>query len=97
LFASAIEHVEYDEGFGAQEINDSLAVIFKVDSWLERFEYDGAEHWEYKKCPAFGEVEVQDRKKVLVNVWENPCCACANKAEVNKCVKCEGHSKWEEK
>jgi hypothetical protein len=89
--------VEYDEGFGAQEINDSLTVIFKDGSWMERFEYDGAEHWEYKNCPSSAEIEVQDRKKVLVNVWKNPCCICANKGEVNKCMKCESHSKWEEK
>ena len=50
-FADAVRHLEYDNSYGAQEINESLAVVFKDGTWLERAEYDGAEWWEYKMCP----------------------------------------------
>ena len=26
-------------------------IVFKDRTWLERWEYDGSEWWEYKKCP----------------------------------------------
>lgn len=69
LFASAIKNVEYDNGYGTQEINGTLAVIFKDGSWLERYEYGGAEGWVYKKCPPPAEIEAQTKKEVLTNVW----------------------------
>lgn len=45
-----ISDIEYDSGFGAQEIADDL-VIVGVDFWLERHEYDGSEWWEFKTVP----------------------------------------------
>ena len=42
---------EYYNGFGAQKIASDLVVVFKDGSWLERLEYDGAEHWVYKRTP----------------------------------------------
>lgn len=41
---------DYESGFGAHEINDSL-IIVGVDWWLERHEYDGSEWWEFKTLP----------------------------------------------
>jgi len=41
---------DYDDGYGAHEINDSL-IIVGVDWWLERHEYDGSEWWEFKTLP----------------------------------------------
>ena len=41
---------EYDNGFGAPEVATDL-VIVGDDWWLERFEYDGAESWEFKTKP----------------------------------------------
>lgn len=41
---------EYDEGYGIQEINSSLKIIGE-DWWLERYEYDGSECWEFKTMP----------------------------------------------
>lgn len=41
---------EYDNGYGAQEVAQDLKIVGK-DWWLERFEYDGAESWVYKKYP----------------------------------------------
>lgn len=41
---------EYDDGFGGQEVDETLKVVGK-DFWLERHEYDGSEWWEYKCMP----------------------------------------------
>jgi len=38
-----------DDGYGCQEL---VGNIWYTDgTWSERGEYDGAEWWEYKKCP----------------------------------------------
>lgn len=44
-------NVDYNDGYGANEIYSKLAVVGK-DFWLERHEYDGSEWWEYKTLPA---------------------------------------------
>ena len=42
---------EYDDGWGSQEL---FGFIWYSDgSWSDRKEYDGAESWDYKKCPNF--------------------------------------------
>lgn len=48
-FASQ-SNIEYDNGYGWQEIPGDLVVVGS-DWWLERAEYDGSEWWEYKKYP----------------------------------------------
>lgn len=40
---------EYDDGYGSAEIPQDLVILFTDNTWLERFEYDGSECWEYKK------------------------------------------------
>ncbi len=42
--------VEYDDGFGGEEIPLELVVVGD-DWWLERHEYDGSEWWEFKTKP----------------------------------------------
>ena len=42
--------VDYDDGFGGQEIPSELIVVGE-DWWLERHEYDGSEWWEFKTMP----------------------------------------------
>ncbi len=46
----ALANKEYDDGFGAPEVDFNLLVVGK-DWWLERHEYDGSEWWEYKQTP----------------------------------------------
>ena len=46
----SIADIEYDHGFGCHEIVDNLVVVGK-NWWLEQWEYDGSEGWEYKKLP----------------------------------------------
>lgn len=61
-FAREAADVNYDAGFGGQEINPTLLVV-GVDWWLERHEYDGSEWWEFKtlpKQPEFGVVQIRE-------------------------------------
>ena len=41
---------DYDNGYGGAEVPE-IYIVFNDGSWLERFEYDGAECWEYKSIP----------------------------------------------
>lgn len=41
---------DYDEGFGGQHIARDLLVVGN-DFWLERYEYDGSECWDFKQMP----------------------------------------------
>ena len=98
-FVKTITSVEYDEGFGAQEINSSLKIMFGDMSWLEREEYDGAERWVYKCSPKPAKTDVFDDKDILCHVWDQPCDHCANDTD-EPCVACEtcSHYKnWEKK
>jgi hypothetical protein len=45
-----LANVEYDDDYGAQEVAEDLYLVGE-DFWLERFEYDGAESWRFKKKP----------------------------------------------
>jgi hypothetical protein len=56
---------EYDNGFGAPEVALDLKVVGK-DWWLERYEYDGAENWEYKTYPK----KPLEQKSVQRVIWE---------------------------
>ena len=39
----------YDSGYGTQHL---FGIVWLYDgTWLERSEYDGAEGWDYKRCP----------------------------------------------
>lgn len=38
---------EYDEGYGSQHLYGTI--LFKDNSWLSRWEYDGSEGWEHNK------------------------------------------------
>lgn len=47
---AALADINYDDGYGAQEIAKDLVIV--GDSWwLERYEYDGSESWDYKELP----------------------------------------------
>ena len=43
--------VDYDDGFGAQEMPTDIVILYNDGSWSERTEYDGSEGWSYKKTP----------------------------------------------
>lgn len=45
-----IADVEYDNGFGEEEVACDLLVVGE-DFWLEREEYDGSEWWIFREFP----------------------------------------------
>lgn len=52
---------EYDSGYGLAEVAVDL-VVCGENWWLERWEYDGAEGWAYKKLPHRPSVIIQPQK-----------------------------------
>lgn len=43
--------VEYDPGYGSQEVASDLVILMRDGSWFTRAEYDGSEWWAYHKAP----------------------------------------------
>ena len=56
--------VNYDNGFGGQEILPDLKLC-GANFWLERYEYDGSEWWEYKTMPA-----IPEKIKILTSLLQ---------------------------
>ena len=57
-----VANVEYDSGYGGQEVMSDLIIVGK-DWWLERHEYDGSEWWEFKRLP-----EKPNKKQIITRV-----------------------------
>lgn len=49
-FASVANHV-YNSGYGSNEVNTSTTILFKDNTVMCRWEYDGAEGWEHITLP----------------------------------------------
>ena len=64
-----IADVEYNNGFGGQEIADDLVVVGK-NFWLERHEYDGAENWVYREKPVLAVNFKKFSNVKSQNYWE---------------------------
>lgn len=60
---------DYDNGFGVPIIPMDLKIVGK-DWWLERFEYDGAENWEFKKMPKIS-MNIKDVKKLNKGCYDS--------------------------
>ena len=55
--------IEYDAGFGGQEIASDLTIVFSDGSTMWRAEYDGSEWWEYSKP-----VEIPKNQKQILKL-----------------------------
>lgn len=50
-----VANVEYDDGYGGQEVASDLIVMFSDGIYMTRDEYDGSEWWNYiKPLPFYG-------------------------------------------
>lgn len=58
----------YDNDLGSAKIPMNLVVKFYSDDWLERYEYDGWEYWEYNHLPKAG---LTPKKFELTVDWAN--------------------------
>ena len=54
----------YDSGYGGNEVALDLKVVGK-DFWLERYEYDGAEWWEYKEIPNLSALPIKKVDRII--------------------------------
>ena len=61
--------IDYDNGFGGQEIADDLIIVGN-GWWLEREEYDGSEGWSLKEYPSKPEVK-RSNFVVGIGLWDN--------------------------
>lgn len=66
-FKEAFENIEYDCGYGSQEVASDLVVVGN-GWWLERREYDGAESWSFKRIPVAGENQLSFDK--ILGAWD---------------------------
>jgi len=46
-FLEFCKNINYEGGYGTIEISQTLKIVFKDGSFLERREYDGSEYFEY--------------------------------------------------
>lgn len=61
--AEKVLDIDYDDGYGRQEIAADLVVVFTDGGFLRREEYDGSECWEYE--PPFRVPETQKPFKLV--------------------------------
>ena len=66
-FKEAFERIEYDCGFGHQEVATDLVVVGD-DWWLERQEYDGSEGWDFKRKPLARKKQLSFDK--ILGAWD---------------------------
>ena len=66
-FKNAFEKIEYDCGYGHQEVAEDLVVVGN-GWWLERSEYDGAEGWDFKSMPVASKNQLSFSK--ILGAWE---------------------------
>lgn len=53
-----LANVNYDNGYGLQEVAEDLVILMKDGTWFDRGEYDGAEWWRHHRHPE--KLEVND-------------------------------------
>lgn len=63
-FLEVADGIEYDESYGAQEVNEMLTIWLADGSRFERGEYDGSEWWELFQIVKAPEPEPKAKPKV---------------------------------
>lgn len=69
-FEEIAKTINYDNGFGGNEINIQLKIIGE-NWWLERYEYDGSERWVYKEKPEKPNLTLSQVKALLIDFDSN--------------------------
>ena len=64
-------NIDYDSGFGAQEIASDLIIVFSDDSKMWRHEYDGSEHWNYSKPFTMPVSRLKMTRVAKGGMWDN--------------------------
>lgn len=66
-----IADINYNSGFGAQEIASDLVIVFSDGSKMWRHEYDGSECWKYSKPFKMPKNKKQLLKVMRGGMWED--------------------------
>ena len=74
---------EYDAGFGGQEVAKDLLIV-GADFWLERWEYDGSEGWEYKTFP---KMKSMNTPTAITTHQKEDCWSWSSLSEMNGTIK----------
>lgn len=56
------------DGYGAQHVPKDLVLVGE-DWWIERYEYDGAEWWDFKSIPARKQY-IKNIKNLHKGMWD---------------------------
>lgn len=72
VFASVANH-EYNNGYGSVNVNQSTAILFKDNTVMHRWEYDGAEGWGYITLPRTFPKKY-DKRMVAEFLWGKDSC-----------------------
>lgn len=64
-FKENIKDINYDPGYGLQEISGQLQIVFTNGNFLERREYDGSEWWQLVCIPIVGATTVPFDKNTM--------------------------------
>ena len=67
-FETVARDTTYDSGYGAQHVAKDLVLVGE-DWWIERYEYDGAEWWDFKNIPARSKY-MKNITKLGVGMWD---------------------------
>ena len=63
--------VDYDDGFGGQEVATDLKVIFTDGTYMERGEYDGSEWWIFNKPQTIPTERKEIHTLITGSNWES--------------------------
>lgn len=63
----------YNNGYGSSYVNQSTAILFKDNSVMYRWEYDGAEGWEYITLPITSPKKY-NKRMVAEFLWGKGSC-----------------------
>lgn len=66
-FEKLAKNINYDSGYGLQEIHPELIVVLKDGCWFERVEYDGSEWFTFKVPPVKNTNARPLTKKDIIN------------------------------
>lgn len=73
VFASVANHV-YNNGYGSSEVNTSTTILFKDNTVMHRWEYDGSEGWEYITLPRIAPKKYNHKRMVAEFLWGKESC-----------------------
>lgn len=83
-FWEVADRTAYNNHYGAQEVALDIIIAMKDGSWFDRSEYDGAEFWQYNRCPKIP-AEIKEVEYLAVDLNNNTHdCGWMTLKELNK-------------